>query len=114
MNARYIIILRIFKYLVVVTNFSVGQGDFSMLYNCVCFVTHFFNISLLFNVPRGLFSVLHLDHADALDLKLDDLGLPPSPALAPGAGPHLLCSQTPGPVSAESGGVRQVPAGGNV
>ena len=65
-------------------------------------------------LPRRLFSVLHLDHADALDLEPDDLGLPAGPALAPGPGPHLLRAQAPGPVPAESGGVRQVHTGGNV
>ena len=55
-----------------------------------------------------------MDHVNALSLKPDDLGLPAHPALAPGPGPHLLRAQAPDPVQGESGGVRQVPAGGDV
>ena len=77
-----------------------------------CFVTQLINPSL-FNIPRCLLTLLHLDPVDALHLQSDDLVLHLVPALSPSAGPHLLCAQAPGPLSGEQGGVRQVPAGGS-
>ena len=73
-----------------------------------------FVITFHYSIPRCLFTVLYLDPVDALHLKFDDLVLRPVPALPAGAGSHLLCAQAPDPVSGEPGGVRQVPARGNL